>query len=342
MPPIPTPVPPALRHVEFKALMLDLINLERQRVSLEPLDLGTNGAAQLHAESAIRQCFSSHWGVDGLKPYMRYSLAGGYQSNSENGHGLDYCITPSDRIRAITSIREEVIDAMEGWMDSPGHRLTMLGATHKRVNIGLAWDKYNFAAYQQFEGDYVRLNSLPTIRDGVLSLSGRTRNGVEFKDSDDLGVQVYYDPPPHRLTRGQLTRTYCYDSGRLVASLRRPLTGNRYWIEDEFTKTYKPCPNPYLIPADARGPRSADEAHVFWQAAYIAAQNRIGVPITVPWITASEWEVGPNSFSVKAHLGNPAPGVYTVVVWAPLGSEREVVSEYSIFHNITPPDTYTP
>ena len=45
-------------------------------------------AAQLHAESLPESCFSSHWGIDGLKPYMRYSLAGGYQRNGENGNGV--------------------------------------------------------------------------------------------------------------------------------------------------------------------------------------------------------------------------------------------------------------
>ena len=64
--------------------------------------------------------------------------------------------------------------------------------------------------------------------------------------------------------------------------------------------------------------------------------------IVVPWITASEWKISNNAFSVKADIGIVPPGVYTIVVWAPLGGEREVVSEYSIFHGITPPDTYTP
>ena len=34
--------------------------------------------------------------MDGLKPYMRYSLAGGYQANGENGSGLNYCIKAGD------------------------------------------------------------------------------------------------------------------------------------------------------------------------------------------------------------------------------------------------------
>ena len=70
--------PPDLRHVEEKRYMLELINAERAKVGVSPVVLDDNVAAQMHAESALESCFSSHWGIDGLKPYMRYSLAGGY------------------------------------------------------------------------------------------------------------------------------------------------------------------------------------------------------------------------------------------------------------------------
>ena len=76
--------------------MLEKINFERTKAGVPIVELGDNVAAQLHAESALENCYASHWGIDGLKPYMRYSLAGGYQSNAENGHGSDYCITSSD------------------------------------------------------------------------------------------------------------------------------------------------------------------------------------------------------------------------------------------------------
>ena len=322
--------------------MLELINEERTAAGLSPVVLGDNIAAQLHAESAIENCFSSHWGIDGLKPYMRYSLAGGYQSNSENGHGLDYCIKASEGYRSISSISQKVGDAVEGWMDSPGHRRNILRPHHKKVNIGLAWNSHNFAAYQHFEGDYVEYQDSPSISGGILTMSGRVKNGASFSEAGDLGVQIYYDPPPHPLTRGQVSRTYCYDSGRLAASLRRPLTGNRYWTENEFTRTYNPCPNPYDVDPDASAPRSPDEAHEFWQAAYDASQDRQGVSVAVPWITASEWRVSPSAFSVKADLGDVPAGVFTIVVWAPLGGERAVISRYSIFHGVTPPDTYSP
>ena len=59
-----------------------------------PLAMGTNVAAQVHAESARDGCFTGHWGLDGTTPGMRYNLAGGYQANAENMTGLNYCIQP--------------------------------------------------------------------------------------------------------------------------------------------------------------------------------------------------------------------------------------------------------
>ena len=348
----PTPIPapetaisPDLRHLDEKTYMLELINTARARAGLNPVVLGDNIAAQLHAEAALENCFASHWGIDGLKPYMRYSLAGGYQSNGENGSGSDYCIKASDGYRAIRSINTEIREVMEGWMDSPGHRRNILDRWHKKVNIGLAWDKYNFLAYQHFEGDYVEYDELPSIEDDILSLSGRTKNGVRFDSDRDLGIQIYYDPPPHALTRGQVTRTYCYGSGLQIAALREPLTGGAYWTTDSYVTTHNPCPDPYDVPADARGPRSHDEAHRFWKAAYDLSQKLIERPTTVPWITARKWSVREGAFSVTADLSDliaqHGDGVYTILVWGKLGLEDEAISEYSIFHGVTPPDTYT-
>ena len=326
--------------------MLELINAERAKAGLDSVVLGDNIAAQLHAESALENCFASHWGIDGLKPYMRYSLAGGYQSNGENGSGSDYCIKVSDGYRAIQNINTEIREAMEGWMKSPGHRRNILGRWHKKVNIGLAWDRYNFLAYQHFEGDYVEYDELPSIEDDILSLSGRTKNGARFGSDRDLGIQIYYDPPPHALTRGQVTRTYCYGSGLQIAALRKPLTGGAYRTTDSYVTTYNPCPDPYDVPADARGPHSHDEAHRFWKAAYDLSQSSLEIPITVPWTTTLEWTAVGESFSVKADLSDlleeHGDGVYTITVWDEISGEDVVISEYSMFYRATPPDTYTP
>lgn len=345
--PEPTLVPPPnLRHHDAKLFMLELINAERDRAGVPPVSMGNNIAAQLHAENSLSGCFSGHWGMDGLKPYMRYSLAGGYQTNAENGSGLDYCIKASERYSALGSTESEIRDMMDGWMRSPGHRSNILDPWHKKVNIGLAWDRYNMAGYQHFEGGYVNYDRLPEIANGTLSLQGRTQSGLRFSGKEEMGLQLYFDPPPHSLTRGQVARTYCYDSGLLIAAFRHPLTGGWFWNEDEFTKTHSPCPDPYDIPDEAPGPRSPDEAHRFWQQAARASNNIAPQLIEVPWITASAWKASGTDFSIAADvsdlLSRYGPGVYTILLWGEMGGEYIPVSEYSIFYQIEPPDTYDP
>ena len=343
-----TTLPPHQRHIEEKDYMLALINSERRKAGVNPVVLGTNNAAQLHAESSLADCVSSHWGTDGLKPYMRYSLAGGYQSNGENGHGLDYCFKSRDGYTPIASIREEILDAMAGWMKSPGHRDNILDPMHRKVNLGIAWDRYNEVMFQHFEGDYVEYDEIPTISGGILALAGRTRNGVRFNNADDLSVQVHYDPPPHPLTAGQVSRTYCYDNGLILASLREPLSGGWSWPTDQYTKTSHACPSPYEVPVDAPVARSYQEAHRLWQEAYNGSKaGPLEKTVTVEWITADQWTAIGDVFSVRANLkrilDENGAGVYTVTIWGrDLIGEDTVISEYSIFHGTTPPDTYDP
>lgn len=338
--PTVTPIPfPHLRHIDEKLYMLELINKAREDAGVPPVALGDNDAAQLHAESALANCFASHWGIDGLKPYMRYSLAGGYQSNGENGLGANQCY--GEGYAPIESIKGEIRSGMRGWMGSPGHRDNILDKHHKKVNIGMAWNKHNIMAYQHFEGDYVHYADLPSIgADGILSLSGTTKNGAGFASEEDLGIQIWYDPPPHELTRGQLARTYAYCNGQWIASIRRPLTDGSFWVgDDEFSHT-DTCVDPYHIPADVSAPPLLEEERNA-TSIYEVTQTS-----TVRWLTASRWDVLDTAFSVtvdiRETLREHREGVYTIVVWGPIGGESAVISKYSIFYGITAPDTYTP
>ncbi len=321
--------------------MLELINIAREDAGVPPVALGDNDAAQLHAESALAHCFTSHWGIDGLKPYMRYSLAGGYQSNGENGSGANYCF--GNEYAPIEPIKDEIRYMMESWMGSPGHRDNILDKHHKKVNIGLAWDKYNAMAYQHFEGDHVHYASLPSIgSDGILSLSGTTKNGAEFESEEDLGISIWYDPPLHELTRGQLARTYVYSYDQWIASIRWPLTDGRSWgSDDDFSYTHTSL-EPYHIPADVPAPPFEGDGDLSKNA------SRYGVTqtITVRWLTASRWDVSDTAFSVtvdiRETLREHGEGVYSIVVWGPIDGEETIISEYSMFYGITAPDIYTP
>ena len=339
----PTPVPTTTSGItklqldDARQYALTLINQARESDGLQSVVLGDNIAAQNHAESSLANCFSSHWGIDGLKPYMRYSLAGGYQYNAENISGLDYCITARDGYAQIGSSENEIRESTEGLLQSPGHRRNILNEWHKKVNIGIAQDNYNFIFVQHFEGDYVDSSELPAINDGILSLSGSAKNGAGFEDEDSLGVQIFYDRPVHPLTRGQVSRTYCLRSGLQIASLRPPLEGNWYYENDVFTSNHprRTCPDPYDVPADAPPPRSADDAHGFWEEAFRASQFTDQTVVNVPWITATEWTADDERFSVSANIADlvnqHGNGVYTIVLWTVINGEDVPISEYSVF-----------
>ena len=309
--------------------------------------MGDNVAAQLHAEEALWNCFSSHWGLDGLKPYMRYTLAGGYQSNEENVSGISYCYTSSSGYVEIGPIEEEIRKRIDGFMGSPEHRESILRPRHRLLNVGLAFDLHNVKFVLHFEGDHVEYDLVPVIEEGVLTLSGTVKNGFAFLGSTDLRPDIFYDSPPNPLTRGQVARTDCYDYGQRVASLRPPLTGNSYYPDDEWIDTFPPCPSPYDVPIDSPPPRSPGEANDLWQEAYEKGHDGEETVSTVRWVTASDWHANDSSFSVKADLNDVlddhGPGVYTIIVWGwrPDADASVVISEYSIFHGVTPPDTYT-
>ena len=342
----PTPIPPPnLRHINEKRTMLSLINQERRAAGVPPVVLGDNHAAQTHAESSLANCFSSHWGIDGLKPYMRYSMAGGYQANSENGFGLNYCIRPSDGFKGIPDAGTAIQKAMRELMGSPGHRRNILYRWHKKVNIGLAWDVYNSSVFQHFEGDYVEYTALPELRGSILSFEGRVKNGAQFGQGDFLPVTIGYDPPPRPLTRGQLASTNCYSPADPVAYLRSPPPPGRYYPEDTGSTTGEQCPDPYDVPHDAPAPSSYDEAVSFFEAANQVQQALPPSEFVAPYITASTWQVKDGAFSVVADLSEVideyGPGVYRVALWGWLGElpneKPEVISEYSLFHGIPTP-----
>ena len=90
--------------------------------------------------------------------------------------------------------------------------------------------------------------------------------------------------------------------------------------------------------------KSSEEESNYRQLAVEAYQSQQARTVTVPWITAKEWRIRDSGFYIEADLSAIiaayGEGVYTVVLWAELGGEDVIVSEYSIFHSITPPDTY--
>ena len=153
-----TTEPPRLRNVAEKRHMLDLINEARVQTGVPPVAMGTNNVAQIQADQLLEDCVMSHWGTDGLKPYMRYSLAGGFQTNAENVLSHNECGLADTLLSWNDDSMEMVADSVVGLLESPGHRETMLSPEYRKVNIGLAWDRNVFKVVLHFEGDYVEFD----------------------------------------------------------------------------------------------------------------------------------------------------------------------------------------
>ena len=319
---------------------LTLINQARTDAGVDELVLDDNPAAQSHAENSAAHCTRGHWDTDGLKPYMRYTLAGGEEYSTENVFAIDFCPEDLDNYQLETP-REQIDFAMGRFLDSPGHRQTILDPHHRKVGIGLTYQAPTIWFVQLFVGDYIEYETKPTIDGGMLYLSGRVKNGADISD-DSAKVTIYYDPPPEPLTRGQLSRTYCYNYGQRIAGIRPPSEPGSANIDDELTieVTSSQCPDPYDIPPNSPSPMTNDEAQENWQQARDQSQTKSTRHLTIPLITANEWSVSNDDFNISADifdlLSQHGNGVYAIVLWGEINGEPAPISEYSIFVSSLP------
>jgi uncharacterized protein YkwD len=332
-PPAPTPSPPPAVSIpkeapapapsELTQYILDLINADRQAAGLTPVSPGSNVAAQKHSEDLLANSYLAHWGTDGMKPYMRYTLADGFNYEGENVYRT-WTIRSGNRDPLYRRDPVQMLaEAEKSLMDSPGHRRNILDKWHKKVNIGIAYDSDGLCLVQQFEGDYISFDQLPALQDGVLSLSGATRAGFTVDQ-----IQVWYDQLPHPLTLGQLDKTYTYSLGKPAVFIRPPPPPRSYYTESVSTFSREVYPDPYNIPPNTpRLPQSG--------ASTLETLPSSRVAETVRWVDATQWNISGDSFAIRADLSQIVtdfgPGVYTVVIWTDAGDESLDLTNYSIF-----------
>lgn len=277
---------------ELRVFALGLINRDRADHGLPPVAMGSNPAAQLHAEDMLTNEYLGHWWVDGRKPYMVYTETGGTSYVAENA-AFDGWTSDRWRERQCDALLvvctlpvpdDAVREAQWGMMYDDahsdwGHRDTILGPTHRSVNLGIAWNGRLLTFAQHFEGGDVEGSGLALTSDGRLSLSLRKRApGVEIAGV----VSVYYDPVPVPRSPAEIgvLESYCVgggfttDCGQPIARVLAPPGAGRFY--------------PDLEPGE---------------------------------IVASVWRETALEFELRAELGALVgePGVYTVQVWRDSG-----------------------
>ena len=242
---IPSDGPEVATIQELRLFALELINVDRQSHGAPPVRLGSNQAAQLHAEDSVRSGYVvGHWTSNGLKPYMLYTQTGGVGVMAENsagqGTGSENCDEPAvicgtiDVLSTIETLQWSMMydDAHADW----GHRDTIVDPIYDTVNIGIAFTDTHIAYYQHFE--YTRLThiTIPTLEDGILSVSLQPTPGYEMGY-----LAIYYDPPPTPKHPEEISnlRSYCVGGGftdnceniEPIARVLEPAPPGSYYVD---------------------------------------------------------------------------------------------------------------
>ena len=330
--PLQPTVPPLPVAQGFYDRALELVNYHRMMQDMPFVAMGSNPAAQMHADNCLKAGLLSQWDLEGLKPYMRHSLQGGYHPNITLS-----CQGGDPNPAGITDLEAQIEAGIGQLFNVMGNREALLDPFHRKANIGIAWNRHSFMVVLELQGDYVELDPMPGINGGNIWFSGSVKNRVRLRGEGDLDVQIWYDPLPRALTMGQLLRVNAYDRGVLVAALRRQLSPGYYWTEDSGTAEISRCAGPDEIPPDAPVPSSQAELNALVQDAYYRNEVPWSERVQFQWITCSRWDVDSERFAVEADIsrvvGEKGPGVYTLALWAPMEKRDGPVeiARYSMF-----------
>ena len=173
-------------------------------MACSPVTLGSNPAAQMHAEEMVEYDYFSRWWVDGRSTYMVYSATGGssYARESivwtgwrEEDWLAANCAVTTGALRSIKSAggrsrkptpiecpRNERISSMKG-----------MG----RSTWGLRSTTGGSCIVQHFEGGEIEADAPPRLSsDGALSTFGLESQCAPMLKSQSSSVSVYYDPLP--------------------------------------------------------------------------------------------------------------------------------------------------
>ena len=223
----------AIAAPKFPAManhLLNQVNIERAEAGLRPLKLDSLACtvAEKHATEMARNNFLSHWGLDGRKPYHRYSFAGGIEAIQENGGAINSS-TPivSDEVPIhVMSMHRSMYEEAA---PNDGHRKTILNPCHTHVGFGYADYGFCVRLCELYVARYVAIDPYAVTaspRDRIV-LSGRLLEPTHSIE----GIDVFYEPLPSPPDRSWLRVPRPYGLPDERESLL-PKLGPTYFYED--------------------------------------------------------------------------------------------------------------
>jgi uncharacterized protein YkwD len=188
---------PALEKafIEIRANLLEMVNEERAvaRVPLVAVDKLAEEVATQHAVDMATSEFVSHWGRDGLKPYHRYSFAGGTDATQENVSAADN--TWSTHLQDLK--QDTAYLHVRLYQETPpddGHRRTILEPQHTHVGFGVAVDQLRLRVVELFVARYVEVKPVARVaKPGAQIMFAGKMLKPEYSFHS---VEVFYEPLP--------------------------------------------------------------------------------------------------------------------------------------------------
>lgn len=216
--------PPELE--EIKKILLEQINRDRALHKLGPLeyDALASQVGDAHCQEMLKEGYLSHWNRQGLKPYHRYSLAGGSAFISENAFTWEVD-PPVEMTKEL--LTQGVLFAQRQFMEeippNDGHRQNILDPHHTAVGIGLVYSPRGFRLTQEFINRHVAINdSFP--KPGLTSpfwIEGKPLAGRTLES-----IALFYEPFPRPMSIKELKATNNCNLPAIRRNLFRKLSGN--------------------------------------------------------------------------------------------------------------------
>ena len=225
---------PIYSKQELYQYALQLINEDRTKNGLPPVNLDNNQAAQAQADDMLKLHQLAHWMSTGEKPYMSYTRFGGLgyvaQNAAFDGYSdIQQCTNP-DVICNLIDPKKSISTSEYGMMYNDagakipwGHRDNILDKHHTDVSIGIAYDKYSFYMVQNFENNYIDYTLPISESNGIVSFAGN------LKSESLYIIGVNYDPLPTSDLYEQHKNDGYYDLGDQLVTVQQPPQGSLYY-----------------------------------------------------------------------------------------------------------------
>ena len=329
-----------------KRTVLKEINRWRAEVGLPGVLLGQNPGPQIFADQSLSNCSGGIWSMDGLNPYMRYSLAGGYQDSTElHLFSAPFCIQPGDLDYApVPGLDIALREFVETGPKDSRMRKTILNPGFHRVSIGVALgqDRVNYRMVMLFERDVIEYLDPPALQEGHLVLRGRLKGLARFTRPEFI-VQINYDLPPYPVNQGQIAWSrLCYSRGLIITVIRPPLPPGSHYPSDEGAGLYHTCPAPYEFPADIPAPTNRAEMEDLKEQLTLLEIETLQIPYI--FVTADQMKLTDNELLVRADISHLVEeygaGVYSASVLGEVDGVEIAISKLSFFVGFDPPETY--